>query len=332
VRKLIALVLGVAGLWSGYWFIGSTAKHQVISAWLEARRADGWTADYSDFKVVGFPNRFDSRFTDLHLRDPRSGIEWTAPEFDILALSYKPNHIIAVWPPVQRLGFPLESVNVQSSRMVASVVFEPDTKLAVDRTSLETADLVLQGSAGWQTSIGSLSLSTRQHPDLAFAHDVVFDAKTLRPTAKLLQTLDPAGTLPTLVDTLYLDMQLGFDAPWDRIAVEQGAPLVTKIEINRLAIGWGNLGLGGKGVLRVSADGRISGVLAVELQNWPAVIDLFASSGAISASVAATIKSGLGLFASEQQTGPLATTLTLDDGFMKFGPIPIGPAPRFIRR
>ena len=331
MRELIAFVLVLAGLWSGYWFVGSTAKHQVITAWLDARRADGWTAEFSDFQVVGFPNRFDSRFTDLHLFDPRSGIEWMAPEFDILALSYQPNHIIAVWPPAQNLGFPLETVSITNSRMVASVVFEPDTKLAIDRTSLEIRNLELQGGSGWQTSIGSLILSTRQHPNVAFAHDVVFDAKSLHPTVNLLQTLDPAGTLPMTIEALFLDVQLDFDAPWDRIAVEEGAPLVIKITVNRMTAAWGKLGLDGKGVLNVSADGRISGTLDVALKNWPAVIDLFASSGAISAYMAATIKSGLGLFASGSEEDPLATTLTLEDGFMKLGPITIGPAPRFIR-
>jgi len=329
MRKLIALIVVLAGLWSGYWYFGATTKHQMIAAWMEDRRADGWTADYSDFRVIGFPNRFDSFFTDLDLRDPRSGIGWTAPEFEILALSYQPNHIIAVWPNHQSLSFPLETVTVDSSRMMASVVFEPDTKLAVARTSLETSDLLLNGSSGWHTGIASLHLSTRQHAGLNDAHDVVFDARSVSPTAQVLKTLDPSGKLPTTIDMLYLDLVLGFDAPWDRVAIEQGAPLLTRITVNRLDSQWGQLGLAGSGVLDVSRNGVINGKLDLDLKNWRAVVDLFVTSGVIDQTIADTIKSALGLFAGGDS---LKTTLSFANGSWSLGPVPLGPAPYFVRR
>jgi len=330
MRKLIALVLVVAGLWAGYWYVASTTKHQVIATWLNERRADGWTVKYSDFRVVGFPNRLDSKFTDLDLYDPRSGIGWTAPEFDILALSYQPNHIIAIWPTQQNLRFPHEDVNITSKELRASVVFEPDTRLAVSRISVEAADLLLKSTAGWQGSIGSLHLSSRQHRGKAFAHDVVFDAKSVSPTADLRARLDPSGQLPKALETLYLDMTLGFDAPWDRVAIEKGAPLLTRITLNKANAVWGDLGVSGQGDLAVAADGQISGQLEVTLRNWRAVVDLFVASGAIDSGTAQTIKSALGLFTGSDSS--LKTSLTLADGNMSLGPIRIGPAPRLVWR
>ena len=330
MRKLIALILVLAGLWSGYWYIGSTAKFVALETWLNDRRADGWTVAYSDFRVVGFPNRFDSRFTDLDLLDPRSGLHWQAPEFDILALSYQPNHIIAVWPQHQVLGLPLENIKIDSARMLASVVFEPDTKLAVARTSFETDDLVMASDSGWKMGIGKLHLSTRQHPGVDFAHDVIFDAKSVDPTMAVLNTLYPTGQLPKTIEVLFLDMTLGFDAPWDRIAVEQGAPWVTRITINQLDTGWGTLGLGGSGVLEIAASGEITGELALEFRNWRAVVDLFVTSGAIDRGLAETIKTGLGLLTGADATS-LKTTLTLANGKMSLGPVPLGSAPRVIR-
>lgn len=329
MRKLIALVLVLAGLWSGYWLVGSTAKHQVIADWLEERRQDGWTVGYSDFRVVGYPNRFDSKFTDLDLRDPRSGIGWKTPEFDILALSYQPNHVIAVFSEQQSLSLPLEDVSVASSKMVASVVFEPDTKLAVARTSLETEGLILNGSSGWHMGIGHLHLSTRQHPSVDFAHDVVFDAKSVSPTVKLLGMLDPSGSLPSTISTLYLDMTLNFDAPWDRVAIERGAPLITKIFVNRLDTAWGELGLASSGVLDVAPNGQITGSVELELRNWRAVVELFVSAGAIDPSAAQTIQSGLAFFASGDS---LKTNLRFADGAMYLGPVSIGPSPYFVRQ
>ena len=330
MRKLIVFVVILAVLWGGYWFIGSTTKHRVIEAWLTERRAAGWTASYSDFRVVGFPNRFDSKFTDLDISDPRSGIEWLAPGFDILALSYQPNHIIAIWPNRQTLRLPGEEIDVTSAELVASVVFEPDTKLALSRISLEARELVLKGVSGWTTGISALRASTRQNADKTFAHDVIFDAKAVSPTAAFLKTLDPAGKLPGVIDRLFLDMTLGFDAPWDRVAIEQGAPLVQRITIRRLDTVWGPLGVGGTGTLDVAKNGSIDGEVALEIRNWRAVVDLFVTSGAIDPSTAQTIKTGLEFLAADGDS--IKTSLVIKNGQMSLGPVPLGAAPTLIRR
>lgn len=332
MRALIALVLVLAALWSGYWYVGSTAKQEVLESWLEDRRGDGWAAEYSDFRVVGFPNRFDSRFTDLNLFDPLTGIGWKAPLFDILALSYQPNHIIAVFANNQTLSFPGEDVAVASDGMMASVVFEPDTKLAVDRISLETEEFALRSSIGWQTLAEKISLSTRQNPETEFAHDMVFDAQKVTPTRAFRFGLDPKGRLPSTIETLFLDMILGFNAPWDRVAIETGVPEVTFLTFNKLKIVWGTLGLETSGKLDVAPDGRISGELAVEIRNWREVLDLFVSAGTLDTTTADRIRTALTFLTSvSDDPTSLSTSLVLNGSSMALGPIPLGPAPRFIR-
>ncbi len=332
MRILIAVIVVLSGLWSGYWFIGSSAKHGVLETWLNERRQAGWTVAYSDFSVVGFPNRFDSIFTDLNLEDPISGLGWKAPVFHILALSYQPNHIIASFANEQIVSFPLEEINVVSSEMLASVTFEPNTLLAVSETLLRSKDLKLEGSLGWQMMMGKLDLSTRQSTSGEFAHDVVFDAEKVTPTKTIRVTLDPTGRLPQTVDRLYLDMILGFDAPWDRVAVESGAPEVTLIRLNRLDTVWGALGLAGRGELTVAKDGEISGRLDLEIRNWREVLDLFVTSGILDQGTAGTVQNGLALLtAGSDNPTSLKVPLSLKDGKMALGPIPLGYAPRIIR-
>ncbi len=332
MRKLIAALLVGSALWSGYWYVGKTAKFNVLESWFSDRRDDGWTAKYTDFRVVGFPNRFDSRFEGLDLRSPHAGIGWQAPKFHILALSYKPNHIIAVFDDTQTLSLPLEDVGVSSSEMMASVVFEPDTKLAVDRIQLQSMDLVLNGGLGWQAKAKHLSLSTRQNGEFSNAHDIAFDARSVTPTKAFRSHLDPKGRLPATIETLFLNMMLGFDAPWDRVAIEQGAPEVTKIDITRMKLAWGVLGLTASGALDVAPDGQISGRLALEIKNWREVLDLTVTSGLLDQGTADTIGRGLGLLtAGSDDPTSLSVPLVLADGAMALGPIPLGFAPRFVR-
>ena len=89
MRFLLAVILIAASGWSGYWFVGQNGLSRGFETWFEARRAEGWVAETSDITVQGFPNRFDTGFSDLVLADPATGLAWEAEFFQILA---KPRH------------------------------------------------------------------------------------------------------------------------------------------------------------------------------------------------------------------------------------------------
>lgn len=333
MRILLAVVAVLATLWSGYWFIGSTAKKTVINAWFDDRQSVGWTAEYSSFKVVGFPNRFDSRFIDLKLADPVAGWSWDAPLFNILALSYQPNHIIAVWPHSQVIGLPLENITVTSSEMIASVVFEPDTKLALDRTTLQVTDLALTGDRGWQTSADSILFSTRQSTGKDFAHDIVFEAENLTPTQGFKDSLDPSRTLPTAITRLLVDIEVVYDAPWDRIAVESGLPFAKTITLKNVSASWGPLNLLARGKLDIEPTGYVRGKVSLKIKNWRGVLALGVSSGFFNQALSNRLESGLGLLtALTSDPRSLNVPLTFANGQMSLGPIPLGVAPRFNTR
>jgi len=137
MRRLLTLVLIVASLWSIYWFIGASAQKIALQSWLEDRRGDGWVAEAEELRVRGFPNRFDTILRDLSLADPLTGWSWDAPEFQILALSYRPNHVIAVWPPEQQFATPNERMTVTSDLIRGSVRLQPTTALGLEEARID---------------------------------------------------------------------------------------------------------------------------------------------------------------------------------------------------
>ena len=52
-RFAVVLVLAALG-WGVYWWIGAAATERGIAAWLDARRAEGWTAEVSALDTRGF--------------------------------------------------------------------------------------------------------------------------------------------------------------------------------------------------------------------------------------------------------------------------------------
>jgi hypothetical protein len=77
----VILILVAASLWSGYWFFGASATQSAFANWFAERRAEGWAADMLNLEVQGFPNRFDTTFTDITLGRSRNWLGMGPPRF-----------------------------------------------------------------------------------------------------------------------------------------------------------------------------------------------------------------------------------------------------------
>ena len=164
MRFLVAVVVLAALGWSGFWWVSSSTVERNLRAWVEARAAEGWVVSYDSLSTGGFPNRVDTTVTGLELADPETGVSWSAPMFQILALSYKPNHVILAWPPEQTFATPFETVTITSQTMRGSAVFVPGVDLTLDHATIEADRLGLLSTAGWSASLAKGLLSTRRTP------------------------------------------------------------------------------------------------------------------------------------------------------------------------
>ena len=92
MRGLIWLTVILAGLWGGWWLVGSRGVEAAARGWFDAEVAQGRVATYETLAVRGFPSRFDVTVTAPRLSDPARGIGWQAPFVQVFSLSYKPWH------------------------------------------------------------------------------------------------------------------------------------------------------------------------------------------------------------------------------------------------
>lgn len=328
MRKLLTLIIVVALAWAGYWVIGSQGHKAALTKWMDDRRLEGWQVEYSDHIVRGFPNRFDTTLTDLRLTDPETGISWQAPFFQVLSLSYKPNHLIAVWPHEQLFATPHGKITLKSDDMRASLVVKPSTALELDRANIEMAGAVLTSSDGWTASFDTLNAAIRNAPATASSYDVVVDIATLLPGERFRKLIDQGGALPDQIEALRLDLQAALAGPLNRRALEIRRPDVTALTINDLRATWGELDLRAKGEMDV-VDARPDGSLAITAKNWRDMLALAVSAGALDAGSASAVELGLGFLASASgNANALDATLKFSGGTTFLGPLPIGPAPQ----
>src|SRR5690606_31763771 len=108
LKALTVLAVVATFIWCGYWFVGARALDRAIGqglAHVPALSTEGHT-------IRGFPNRFDITFDAPHLR--AEGVDWQAPFVQVFALSYRLNHLIAVFAHDQLLQAGGLSVAVHS--------------------------------------------------------------------------------------------------------------------------------------------------------------------------------------------------------------------------
>jgi hypothetical protein len=332
MRGLITLVLVLSLGWSAWWLIGTTAQKTAIETWMEQRREAGWVAEVDDFKVTGFPNRFDSIFTDLTLSNPQAGWTWQAPHFQLLALSYKPNHIIAVWPGTHTYSTRNDTTTITSSLFRGSLIFKPDTALSLGRMQLETSDLVLAGETDWRASAKEASVAFFAHnaPELPpNSYDLYIKALEFSPPATWRDSVDQNGVLPETIPEAIFDATLTYDNPWDRFAVEQTNPRMTTIQIRDFRFLWGDLNLNGKGSIDITDAGYMEGTFTLQAQKWRELLDVIIAAQLLAPDFTTALDRGVSVVAAlAGNPEDIEIKLRFKDGLTYIGSIPIGAAPR----
>jgi len=174
-----------------------------------------------------------STLTDLRLTDPETGISWQAPFFQVLSLSYKPNHLIAVWPNEQQIATPREKFTLKTANMRASLKVKPSTQLGLDTAQID--------SEGWTAGFDTLNAAIRLVGGAGSTYDVATTIDQLLPGERVRKVIDQGGTLPETIETLRYDLQVALDAPLDRTTIEAARPNITNLNIRELRGTWGAL-------------------------------------------------------------------------------------------
>lgn len=323
MRVLTVLVV-LAGLaWGGWWFIAAKAAKTAAQASIDQMRSHGITVDHADLTVQGFPNRIDLTIPEPALRG--ANWAWRSEFLQVFSLSYKPWHLIATVAPVQTMTTPAGDLRIESPRLRASLIARPNLNLPLDRFALEAEPITAQNANGTRLSADTLALASRATPALDNTHDIGLRVNALRLPAAF-------GTLPDLIDLVLIESQVTFDAPLDRHAPTT-RPQPRSIALNNFNLAWDSLRLHGTGQITPDAQGLTQGEITLRITNWKLALPILVSSGAIAPDFVRNLETALGFLSRRTADGQdeLTLPLTLGQGRMSLGPLPLGPAPAFPR-
>ncbi len=320
IRWLIALVTAAAVLWSGWWLVGSTLVLRATRAGVETLRAEGWRIAYDDLSISGFPNRFDTTVEAPRVATPDAAAAFSAPFFQVFALSYRPHHLIAVAPHEMAFETPRGRIDVTSADLRGSIIGSGLSEPVLRRSTL-TGEVVAVSAGDLGVTIEAGQVATRQAGSDA-VHDVAVALSGLALSPALRALVDPGDVLPAVLGTVTADAQVVLTD-----AVGAGhSPQVEALEIRDAALAWGEVRLTVEGRLDVAADGTPEGVLTVRAEGWRQVLRLAVGLGLVDERRLPLLSAGLGGLADGD--GIVTLDLVLADGEMTLGSMPLGPAPR----
>ncbi|NDU99915.1 DUF2125 domain-containing protein [Pseudoroseicyclus tamaricis] len=340
MRVLTGLVLVLALLWSGYWVVGRTGVVRGAEALQTEMAQEGVTVAWEELRVRGFPSRFDTILDAPRFEDPEAGIAWGAPFLQVMALSYRPNEVIAAFAPEQRVETPAGEVLITSEGMRASAGVRAALDVPLDHATLEAAWLELAagpGLGGWQARAEDLLFAFREGAGAEelpgappAAYDVYLRAAPVTLPAALSARVDPEGRLPDQIASLTADLTLGLSGP---IAARASAePELEAVQIRAAEVVWGDMALAADGAVTIREDGRPEGRLELTVSNWPLALDLAADAGLVEERLLSTWRAAARALAQGDES-ELTVPLVFTDGRMSIGPLPaFAPAPVLVRR
>ena len=331
-KAIIAVILLVFVGWGGFWLVASRTTEGAARGWFEDRRAEGWTAEYTALDTSGFPNRLDTTVTGLNVYDPDTMVGWEAPILQVLALVYRPNQVIAVFPGEQTYKSPRADHLITTEDFRASALVKPELSLPLDHANVVVQGGKITSTQGWETEADLVKLFLRETPEGdENQYDVFLNLQGFKPDAEFLRQIQGSGVVADVMEDLEIRSTVTFDAPWDRAALETRRPQPREIELTGFAASWGELELTMKGDLSVNARGEPEGKVKVKAKNWQQIIDIAKAMGALNG-LMATMAERAAKTLAEASGDPdtLDVTLSFDGGQMSLGPIPLGPAPVFV--
>ena len=333
MRK-IAWIVAAAGLaYSAYWFVGARGTEAAISGWLSAREAEGWQSEFAQVDTGGFPLRFDTVIDAPRIADPRTGLAFSAPRFEILSASYKPTQFTAKLAPQAQIATPYQTIALTHETAQAELFVTPGADLVLDHAAAELSAVALSSNLGWGLTLDAGSFASQAAADRAFTHDIQFSATGLAPTGGLIAALEGSQMLSDRFERLALDMTVQFDRDWDIHTLQGPRPQPRQVSLRDLSAKWGELNLKLAGTFDVDARGYPEGTVAVKAVNWREMVEIGIATGAIPQELSnIALRGGEMLAGLSGRADTIDAELTLKGGMISLGFIPLGPAPRFVIR
>jgi hypothetical protein len=299
VLAAVPLVLLAAHF--AYWRLVQRQLASSYAAWADGARAAGWTVEAGSTVGGGWPLAAELRVTNLVLSGGKAivpgGIAWRSPLVTLRVGLQDPRALDVVAEGQQhvRLGslpeIALTADQLQATLLLQSDAPPRDVDLLVNHL---VADVMPKRGAAGRVTIGLL----QGHADLNVPPGSSAGFSSSAEAVELPEAVKwPLGSR---ISSVALDGAIsgalgrgGSQAEWAAAWRDSGGSL----EVHRLAVGWGPLGVSATATLALDDQLQPMGAGTARLVGYAAALDALANNGTVSRSAVTAAKAVLSLLA-----------------------------------
>jgi hypothetical protein len=328
MRKLICLMLVLAVLYGGYWFVGKSQIQSRLTDAIVQVDASEINVTYESLATHGFPSRFDTTLIDLMVEYPIARIRWETPIFQLLALSYQPNNVRAYFPNEQLFIVNDKRYTLFTKEMVARGQVSASTELALVQAELELLNPRLHSEDGTELSLARLFAAMRLTPGTTQSYDMYFEARSIVLPENIRNLIDPQNQQPQIMQSLRLDSDFVLSDQIKLNSTEADALSIATLSIKEFTFAWGDMSVSAIGDVTSDETGLLDGSITISASNWQQAFDLAVSSGILEDEHIFLVTQIANNFDETPQfPDKLTVTLSIVKGELVLGGFVLGPAP-----
>jgi hypothetical protein len=318
-----SLVLALAA-YATWWFALAASLRDGLRAWIEARRAEGWTVAHGDIETSGFPFRLILSLPEPSIAAP--GWSWSGPVLKGVVKPWGPDHVIAAVEgrQVGRLGHGEAALDFALSMERAVASFRI-AKGRASRVDLEIVVPVLDATPpGGRFAAQRVEVHYRanegQVPDRpAGSADIALSAEGLRLPEGL------GGPLGADVASAAIRARIKGDFGLEREALARWRDDGGTIEIEGATLAWGPLDARLDATLALDKAWRPIGAGTLRARGYDKTIDAVEAARLLRPVEAQLLRLALATRAKRDGDPRAFVDLpaTAQDGRLFVGPVPV---------
>jgi hypothetical protein len=316
LRVVFALLLALLCAFYALWWQSTAARIAAqSSAWIDARRAEGWVIETGNRNVGGFP---------FGWRLDAGAVAITRPDglgVDTKSLTAR----ITPWSRTVHIdgGAIVLRLPAGASRP-AGTLDAVHGEARIDATDATHSDVLLE-TVSWRAG-DAAPVAVRRAKLIRDANDLTVTLDELQ-----LPTASPLGTTVQWLE-LASTAEPGLPQGLDAGSMQRWREASGVLQLTRVSLLWGPLSLAGEGTAALDAQGRVELAGTARLTGWSETIDALVASGSVKPNGGALAKAGLGLLAKPKDGAPkekteVAIAVAIQDGQLYLGGIRLGAAP-----
>jgi hypothetical protein len=338
----VALIVGAHGL-AWRWAVGKVGEQYAL--WVTQQRALGVVVTSDAATRTGWP--LSARLILPNMRiaaAPRqggaTGASWSGERVVLGVDLLHPRTLVINAEGTQRLQLGSGPVlPFRADRLRAVVPLEPGAParaIDIGATNLRAGVPLGEGAEGAGLIVALLSLHAESKPAAPQGEAAISFAGSAQDIA--LPPPPPGRAWPLGPRIASISVEGAVNGPLPR-AMDPVAKATGwrdgggTLEISRLAIGWGPLGLNGSATLALDEHMQPMGTATAHIVGQAEALDALAANGVITARTALAAKAVLGLMAKEPEGGgapQVDAPLTLQDRKLAMGRIPLAVMPELV--